>query len=242
MGMLIFWLLILVGIYFFIKKTDAGIAMLLPPIAKAAYKSRTAEQKRVIRYFALPDTFGGIFSIGEMSDVEYEAYLKSYLENTNFKKKALDKFDLDADEITEVKPFKLENYYYDKDKTVWKRGKDGKCRSSAYQVSWVFATSDKFYMYSLAFWLDADTKREVAEETFWKDIVKFSTTSEAEEISKIVGKQKNGTPIYQTQTIDVNKFIMLVSGDKFECVTDGSDATESSIKGLRTKLDEKKKG
>ena len=35
---------------------------------------------------------------------------------------------------------------------------------------------------------------------------------------------------------------MSVPGDKIECVTDGSDTTERSLKGLRTKLDEKKKG
>jgi len=230
-------LIILVGFYFLIKKTDL-IAMFLPPIAKAAYKSRTPEQKRVIRYFFLK----GIFAWGEMSDMEYEAYLKSHLESANFKKKALDKFDLDADELTEVAPFKLENYYYDKDKTMWKRGKDGKCRSSAYQVSWLFATSDKFFLYSLSFWLDADTKKEVVEEAFWKDIVKFATANEAEELSKVVGKQKNGTPIYQTQTIETNKFVMIVPSDKFECFADSSDTTEVNIKKLRTKLDEKKKG
>ena len=126
MTQLVILLIVIVGFYFLVKKTDF-IRFLLPPVAKAAFKSRTTEQKRVIRYFYLT----GFLSYGEMSDMEYDAHIKNYLDRTNFKKKALDKLGVDEDEITEVAPIKLENYFFNGDKTLWKVGKDGKERSSA---------------------------------------------------------------------------------------------------------------
>jgi hypothetical protein len=236
MGLLIV-VLIVGGVYCLIKFTDC-IKYFLPPNEQAVYSSRTAEQKRVIRYFYLT----GIFAIGEMSDMEYDSMLKNYLDNTNFKKKALDKFEVDEDELKEVEPFKLEAYFFDKDKTLWKKCNDGKTRSSAWQVSWLFATSDKFFVYSNVIYLDRDTKKITAEDYFWKDITKFSTSCETEEIAKVVSNMKNGQPIMKTATVEANVFSIVVPGAKVECLMDGSDATELSIKPLRTKLDEKKKG
>jgi len=229
---LLIFLIIFVGIYFLIKKTDFGIKTLLPPVAQTAYKSRTSDQKRVIRYFLLK----GIFAWGEMSDVEFDELLKNYLDRTNFKRKALDKFGLEEDEVTEVDPIKLENFYFDGDKALWKIGKDGKDRSSAYQVSWLFASSDQFFLYSHTFFLDADTKKETAENFFWKDIVKFAVSSEIVEVQKMTNKR------VEKRNVEINCFSMVVPGDKIICVTDRNDITERSLKGLRTKLDEKKKG
>ena len=51
---------------------------------------------------------------------------------------ALDKLGVDESEVTEVKPLFLEGFVFGDKDSYAKIGKDGKWRSSKYQVSWIF--------------------------------------------------------------------------------------------------------
>ncbi|MCL1943699.1 MAG: hypothetical protein FWF54_09175 [Candidatus Azobacteroides sp.] len=241
---IIFIVSLLLLLCYFYKK----FKKIIPTLIASDYSSRTEEQQQVIRYFLYN---GSILSKEEMKDEEYDALLKSYLDKTDFKQRALNKFDLDESEFTEVNPVKLENYYFEEKDSFSKKGKDGKVRSSAYQISWVFGTNDKFYIYRNTIHLDQDVRKETANEYYWKDIDRFFISNETKKIwlydipALIISQFSNKTSqiIGSSINYDVTLFSMSVHDEKIECFIDETnDSQERTIRGLKTKLDEKKKG
>jgi len=220
---------------------------LLPQSIRAAYMSGTVEQKQVIRYFFKQrttfDIFCDIFNKRMISDRSYDVLIQNYLNKIDFKKRALDKFGMDEEEFIEVTPIKFENYIFNGEKILWKGGNDGKGRSSTYQISWLFGTSEKLYFYSYIFYTDKNLKNETAEEFFWKDIVKISDSNSLVEIHRIASwDYRTGKTISEEKrSIDIHQLTIVVPGDQIECVIDENNDTKRAIRGLKTKLEEKKK-
>lgn len=199
-------------------------------------KGRTEEQKKTIKYFL---GAGGCLS-STWSDAEYDAAVMAKARSMNFKQKALNKIGLDASEVNEIEPVHFEGYYFDGRNTYAKPGKDGKYRSSAYQVSWLFFSDTQVYVYQYTFNMDEDGKKESTEEYFYKDITNFSTSSDTIEKEVLVKVNCSGVPTYKRQNVDYNKFALVVPGDKFYCSMEQTDYTEKSIQGMKAKLREKK--
>jgi len=191
---------------------------------KPSTAGKTPEQKKAIKYL-----FGGGCLFGQVKDSDYDAMVKDAADKMNFKQKALGKIGLDEDQVNEIKPVTFQNYKVDKT-SYDKLGKDGKWRSSKYQVTWLFFSSTQVYMYSYTLNMDSDAKSEQTEEYFYKDIVNFSTTTVTEE--KWVGLKK--------ENIETSQFVITVPGDKFYAAVEASDEVERSIQAMKQKLREKK--
>jgi len=239
----IFVSLLILLCYYFYKR----FVKIIPTLIASDYESRTKEQQRVIRYFLYN---GSILSKGEMKDEEYDALLKNYLDKTDFKKRALNKFDLDESDITEIKPAKLENFYFEENDYLSKRGKDGKFRCSAFQVSWVFATNDKFLIYSNTFHLDNDVVKETVNEYYWKDIDRITISNETRKITSYNIPSLMISPFFNdmakkiSTSINYNTTLLTVSSrnEKIErSINEMDDSQERTFRGLKSKLDEKKK-
>lgn len=202
------------------------------PWVKNRIKGRSDEQKAVIRYFCNDPA---CLSKKPITDAEYEQMVLSVLRSNDYKKKAISKIGLDESEISEIEPIHFEGYVYDK-QSLYRRGKDGKDRSSKYQVTWLFFSTTQVYLYQNTFNMDEDGKRERTEEFFYKDITNFSTVSETEEVASYDPKQAKEVLV----NIDSTKFSLVVPGDKLFCSMEQNEYTENSVKGMKAMLREKK--
>ena len=182
---------------------------------KDRIKGRNDDQKAVIRYFCNEPA---CLSKKPMTDEEYDSMVLKVLNSNDYKQKALGKIGLDEDQVQEIEPVHFEGYQFDK-QSLTKLGKDGKYRSSKYQVSWLFFSATQVYLYQNTFNMDEDGKKESTEEYFYRDITNFSTSSDTVE-----------TPFYDAKkdetflkNVDSNRFAITVPGDKFYCSLEQDD-------------------
>ncbi|MBP3762352.1 MAG: hypothetical protein J6I49_00555 [Bacteroidales bacterium] len=208
--------------------------------AKEFKKNRTPEQKKVINYFRpLGGCVGGVISLfSRMSDDQYEAMIAERVKQINSMDAALNKLGIDVDMVKEVKPIYFEGYHFDEKKTFARLGKDDKWRSSAYEITWIFAGDKQLYVYNYRFNMDEDSKTVTAEEFFYKDITNVNHTTETVEkeiydFSCI--KSKKGR-----KSVEYNDFVLSAMGDKLLCSMHATEENERSIQGLKNKIREKK--
>ena len=199
---------------------------------KDRIKGRNDDQKAVIRYFCNEPA---CLSKKPMTDEEYDSMVLKVLNSNDYKQKALGKIGLDEDQVQEIEPVHFEGYQFDK-QSLTKLGKDGKYRSSKYQVSWLFFSATQVYLYQNTFNMDEDGKKESTEEYFYRDITNFSTSSDTVE-----------TPFYDAKkdetflkNVDSNRFAITGPGDKLYCSLEQNDYTEGAIQGMKAMLREKK--
>ena len=89
-------------------------------------------------------------------------------------------------------------------------------------------------MYQVILDTISNSKKERTEEYFYKDITNFSTSSESYDVFTFKGC--SGTP--KATQIDVQRFGLIVPGDKFTCGTYGD--IDQQVKAMKSKLREKK--
>lgn len=227
MGFLIF-IIIVVGAYVWWKKSHYNDSEWV----KTRIKGRNAEQVAVIRYFCNDPS---CLSKKALTDEEYDQMVAAVLNSNDYKQKALNKIGLDEDQVKEIEPVHFEGYQFDK-QSLAKMGDDGKYRSSKYQVSWLFFSSNQVYLYQNTFNMDEDGKKEATEEYFYKDITNFSTSSDTVE-TPVYDKKEKKTIL---KNVDSNRFAITVPGDKFYCSLRQDEYTERAIQGMKAMLREKK--
>jgi hypothetical protein len=204
---------------------------------KTALQGRSPEQQKVIKYFMAPE---GCFS-KNISDEEYDQLVQSKYAGLNLKQRALDKTGVDESQVNEISPCEFRHWHFDKN-TLQKRGKDGRFRSSAYQVTWLLFSDKQVYVYQYTFNMNEDGKKERTEEYFYKDITNFSTSSESEEKEYWeAGKGcLNKVPTVTRKNIDHDVFYLIVPGDKFGCDIASVEDSSNVIQAMKAKLREKK--
>ena len=141
---------------------------------KRELQNKTSDQQQIIHYFL---DGRGCLKKG-IPDSEFEANKIRQIKALNLKQRALNKLGIDEDQVKEVEPICIEGPFY---KESRKRcGDDGINRYSAYQITYIFCSSDQVYVYQYTLNLDKDDKKERAEEYFYKDITNFTTIDESE--------------------------------------------------------------
>lgn len=201
-------------------------------------KGRTAEQQKVIRYFF--DFGGGCLGPKIISDTEYDEMVQKVVAGTDWKQKAMNKIGVDEEQLREIEPIHFEGYDFDEENASVKHGKDDVWRSSAYQISWLFFSSEQVYLYQYTFNMDGNAKKEHTEEYFYKDITNFSTNSDT--VEKNVPEQTGcfGGVEYVKKTVGYTRFALVVPGDKLYCSVTQSEDNEAAVQGMKAKLREKK--
>lgn len=192
-------------------------------------KGTNADQKLAIDYF-LPNK-GIIGMLTAKKDEDFDAVLKRLVDSFGSYKKAINKIGLDEDELKEIPPVTLYGY---EDGKLAKVGKDGVYRSNLYSITHLFFSSTQVYMYQVILDTISNSKKERTEEYFYKDITNFSTSSESYDVFTFKGC--SGTP--KATQIDVQRFGLIVPGDKFTCGTYGN--IDQQVKAMKNKLREKK--
>lgn len=203
---------------------------------KQLCRGRTPEQQSVIKYFLT----GGCLS-QTMSDQEYDSLVLQKVNSMNFKQRALNKIGLDESEVSEIPPVHFEGYHFDERKAYAKQGQDRRWRSSAYQVSWLFFSDTQVYLYQYTLNMDEDSKKEITEEYFYKDVTSIATASDTIEKADVLEKVNcNGDATYSRRTIDTDLFKLATSGGSFYCAMNSGSVSEDVIQGMKSKLREKK--
>lgn len=194
-------------------------------------KGKNPEQKKVIEYFLKEPECGCGYKT--ISDDEYEKLVRIKAKSHISKEKALSKLGVDEDQVNEIQPVMFEGYSF---KNAWyKRKANGNWVSSAYQISWLFFSSNQVYLYQYIFNMDDDKKSELTEEYFYRDVTSFSTRTETE-LAKGVKKGK-----ISNAEIESNKFMIIVPGASLTIALDKTDDDyENIIQGMKQKLREKK--
>jgi hypothetical protein len=215
------------GVYYFYKSSPMSDSKAV----KNRCKNRSAEQKKVIRYFAVDGCLSKT-----ISDSEYDSMVTTAIAKVSSKQQALKKIGLDEDELKEIEPVHFAGWWYDGKKTYAKPGKDGKWRSSAYQSSWVFFGDKEVHLYQYTINLDEDGKKELTEGYFYKDITSFATSNDTEEVQTWDKNKKE----WVLKPVDAARFQLTVPGAKLYCAMDPNDAIERAVQGMKAKLREKK--
>lgn len=199
---------------------------------------RTPEQLQVINYFCNNEGCLG----KRISDEVFDENKMIQIDALNLEQKALNKLGIDEEQVKEVEPICLIGPVYDKSKYKC-RGSDMIERYSAYQISYIFCSSEQVYAYQYTIHLDSDEKKERAEEYFYKDITNFTTIDDTEELEFEVTKGgcKKETEVQRIK-INTNKFKISVPGNSFECSMISDSEVEDGIQALKAKLREKKNG
>ncbi|MBE5951839.1 MAG: hypothetical protein E7260_09655 [Lachnospiraceae bacterium] len=196
---------------------------------KAYLKGASAEQKKAINYF-IPETgCKGLF--GKVKDEDYDAVVKAAVDASNSYKRALDKIGLDESELKEIPPVTLYGY---EDSACSKTTAAGAYRSNLYSITHLFFSATQVYMYQLIINTMKNEKKERTEEYFYKDITNFSTSSDT--IESLQFKGCSGAP--KRVSVEIQKFALIVPGDKFSCATYGD--IDQQVKAMKNKLREKK--
>lgn len=196
-----------------------------------------ADQAQVIHYFC---DARGCLSKG-IPDAEFDANKERQIAALNLRNKALGKLGLDEDQVKEVDPIMIIGPDYD-NSTYKMIGLDGVYRYSAYQITYIFCSANQVYVYQYTINLDINTKRERAEEYFYKDITNFTTVDDNKTITfdAIKGGCLGKTTQLDPKSVSISEFKIAVSGDAFLCSMIPNDETEGKIQALKAKLREKK--
>lgn len=202
------------------------------------------EQKACIDFFL--GTGGGCFQKG-MTCEEYRQKLQNKLSGLDTKKMALKKLGIDEEEVQEINPVQFEGFVFnDKDDNFAQHDiANNSYVSSDYQITWLFFGNDEVFIYRYTFSMITDSKKESADQYFYKDVTNFTTVSDTyqkweSEPSGGCGK-KSGTATAKQVSVESEAFGIVVPGDKLTCAMSKSDEHEDSIKAMRNKLREKKK-
>jgi hypothetical protein len=222
-------------------------------------KTRTEEQLKVIEYFssAKSSWFSKV-----MTDSEYDALVQSKVANS--KKRALQKFGLDEDEVKEINPAQYGGYnfpdiiygkkrtyetsYEDDDDIMYVKIRPDETKvSSSYTKIWLFFSDAQIYMWELEFRLDKTWEREETQEFFYKDVTSLTTFTETSIIPKVIeakGWFKNES-IHEVKVNDTS-FKLTVPGLQgrkgagIDVPMENTEENNNRIHAMRQKIREKK--
>ena len=145
---------------------DAGTGFL-------SMRGRTSEQKKVIKYFNSTGILGAVFKI---SNDTFDGILNSKVREygTQIEKRALESHGMDADEVKEIAPIRVENYHAGS--RLFKMFRDHTFRASEYQMSYLMFSEKQMYAYSHTFDLTSENTTERTREYFYEYITNVDVT------------------------------------------------------------------
>ena len=132
-------------------------------------RGKTREQKRVVRYFTTRSFFG-------ITSAEFDKLLNSKADDlvSRIERQALEAHGMDADEVKEIPPILVEEYYHNS--RYFKIFRDNTFRASEYQMTYLTFSEKQMYAYSYIFDLTSEETTEQTKEYFYKDITNIEVT------------------------------------------------------------------
>lgn len=130
-------------------------------------RGKTKEQKKIVRYFRCTGFWGMFFRI---SHSVFDSLLDRKAEEvtSQIAKRALEAHGMDVDEVKEIPPIFVEDYYLGSPYFKWFR--DNTFRASKYQMSYLMFSEKQIYAYSYIFDMASADTDEQTKEFFYEDI------------------------------------------------------------------------
>jgi len=208
------------------------------------------------RYYAGLNKTARRYFRGKLSDAEYDKFAKSNVgSQQRLRQVAMSKFDLDESELNELPPVCLTGYCFDEkiQSILAKEGKDRKWRSSVYQVSWLFFSTEKVCVYQYTLNFRRNEEKRVTKEYFWKEIVAFNTVDGVQITGVKMGAKKiiispamlrkNGNDaVPLPKTLNVKQFSLVVPSNQIDCAMPNDDSFDKTLRGMKATLKMKKEG
>ncbi len=201
---------------------------------KKVLRGKTAEQKKVIRYFY---GSGGCLS-KTLTDAEYDAIAHSKLPDDQ-KQLALKKLGLTED-TGELPPAHFEGYCFTGDDVLARRGRDGSWRSTLYQSAWVFFDMKRVYVYRITVDTVTGKSDEAHISSAFSDVNNISIVQEDVEKEAVDQVTSSGKATFRRVSVGGSAFALLQPGSRFTCAMELNDETEEAIRGMKILLQSKK--
>ena len=162
--------------YFFKKVSVKSISRILA--SKLTDKGKTKEQKNIIRFFR-PGLLRAIFPIS--TDFFMSVLEKKKKEHgENILEKALAKHGMDKDEVKEIPPIFIEDYYGASE--YYKITQDYTMYASQYQMTCLTFSDKQVYAYSVLFDTTSNNTEIHTDEYFYKDITNLNVIHDKVEL------------------------------------------------------------
>jgi hypothetical protein len=184
----------------------------------------------------------------KVSGEEIDKAAQSYV-TANLKKMALKKLGFEDEEghLSAAKPIYFDGYVFDKEFRLgneegrWRKGSDGRYRSSVYNAVQFFFSADQVFFYKMQFSLLEDVKQESAREMHYQDIVDVFTETESRTISiKSTSKDPN-QPKQKDDVFQIENFTLTSTGaTKMNATIWDIEGAERSIQGMKSLIRSKK--
>ncbi len=208
-------------------------------LLKAMKFGKTAEQKKVIDFFASGGK-GGCLS----GTMDLQAYLQAVDRRVNsidFRTLAMQKIGIDESQINEIAPICLTNFRFDDDCYsvigTLKHDNHVYAVSNQYSVSWLFFSNTQMYVYTYIFDMLSNNIWEFCREFFYTDITCFRTLHRVIERIEAKGCLR-AKPVHTDY--DVDTLCITVPGEDYSISIKNSPECINSIYAARAFVREKK--
>ena len=192
--------------------TGATTPVGLSPEAKKIYDTYFAAS-------ALPGK-GGCMSSNKTEPVQpYHSFVREKMAALNTQQKALEKFGVELEQVSEIEPLAIYGYVYDKNEGAFLTN-DG-IYTNVYEVTWLFFSDTQIYSYTYRMDVLCNDVQETCREYFYKDVTSVTTIDEMVETTD-VSSVKSGcmSSPQETTTVDrrYKSFLrVVVPNDRFYC-------------------------
>lgn len=203
-------------------------------------QGRNKEQCSIIDYFLAIS--GGCTGTQTITDNQFVNILNKRVKELNIENRSLNKLGIDIDECQEIKPVTFGGYNFAASNSLVKKCNDGKWRASGYQITKIYFSDKQIYFYQYSFDLSNDVVSEITDEYFYKDVTNFSSGLDTveKETWQSAGGCMGSVPKKIIDHVQYSSFRLVVPGDTKVCSMSTSNEIEDSIKGMKSKLREKK--
>jgi hypothetical protein len=213
------------------------------------FKGKNPEEIIAIKYFQYIDD-GGCFGSKYISDEEYLAIQNKAIGSLEDRKsQALNKLGLDIDQVSEIEPVGFRGYAWmaeeinGMEKNYVRFTTTGSLITATRELTWLFFGDEQIFVYKCRVDMcDSQLRSEKTLEYFYKDITAFSTESSShrEKTGSLESGCGSSKWVYSDQTIQAEKFKIVVPGEVFSCAMSQEDDNDNKISAMKQKLRDKK--
>ena len=149
----------------------------------------------------------------------------------------MSKIGISEEQLADVEPFFIYGSILSGAQDWFRTDASGVIRADHNEITWLFFSKDQVYLYNIKFRLTTPKKTETTQEFFYTDIVSVTIGSESTSVDS-----RNCVDGLSSSAIEVEKFKLIVPGDKMSFAFTSNDGVSGSIQAMKNKIRDKKVG
>ena len=170
-------------------------------------------------------------------DHEFDLYYQRTVEQMRLRQTAMSKIGISEEQLADVEPFFIYGSILSGAQDWFRTDASGVIRADHNEITWLFFSKDQVYLYNIKFRLTTPKKTETTQEFFYTDIVSVTIGSESTSVDS-----RNCVDGLSSSAIEVEKFKLIVPGDKMSFAFTSNDGVSGSIQAMKNKIRDKKVG